>query len=204
MRLKILCSAATLAVLGITATAASAQEGGPCTDDIAKLKRELGTQVGMGAPVSQPDAGQQKGPNSGSTEQTADATATTSKPDADAGRDKQSNSVTREGGGSPGTVGGVAGPVAAVTGTAQADAVASGQVATSPGDVRAQSENKPTAAAKAAQGEAPSASANLSTEDKISQAKSALQRATDLNAKGDQSCRDAVQEARNLMPQPSR
>lgn len=158
----------------------------------------------MGAPVSQPDAGQKKGPNSGSAGQTAETIGAASQSSADVGGGKQANGMTREGGGSPGTVGGVAGPVAAATGTAQADAVASGQVATSPGDVRAQSENKPTAAAKAARGEAPSASMDLSAEDKISQAKGALQRATDLNAKGDQSCRDAVQEARNLMPQPSR
>ena len=199
-----ICGAAAVTAFAFATTVASAQEGGPCTDDIAKLKRELGTQVGLGAPVSQPDSGQQKGPNAGSSGQTADTTGTASKPGGDAGRDKQRDGVTREDGGSAGTVGGVAGPVAAATGTAQADAVASGQVATSPADVRAQSENKPTAAAQAARGEAPSASATLSTEDKISQAKGALQRATDLNAKGDQSCRDAVQEARNLMPQSSR
>lgn len=199
LRLKMMCGAAALAAFGLATTVASAQEGGPCTDDIATLKRELGTQVGMGAPVSQPDAGQRKGPNAGSDAQSADTTGTASK----AG-DKPGDRASREAGGSPGTVGGVAGPVAAATGTAQADAVASGRVATSPADVRAQSENKPTAAAKAQQGDAPSASASLSTEDKISQAKTALQRATDLNAKGDQSCRDAVQEARNLIPQPTR
>ncbi len=82
--------------------------------------------------------------------------------------------------------------------------MASGRVATSPADVRAQSENKPTAAAKAAQGGQASATADLSAEDKISQAKTALQRATDLNAKGDQSCRDAVKEARNLAPAAAR
>ncbi|MGU3469143.1 hypothetical protein ACLBXO_30295 [Methylobacterium sp. C33D] len=167
------------------------------------MKRDLGTRVGMGAPVSQPDAGQQKGPGAGSAGQAATTTGSTAGPGAQAGRDKQGDGATREGGGSPGTVGGVAGPVAAASGSAQADAVATGRVATSPADVRAQSENRPTAAAKAAQGEAPTASASLSTEDRISQAKTALQRATDLNAKGDLSCRDAVQQARTLMPQPS-
>ncbi|WP_342106811.1 hypothetical protein [Methylobacterium sp. SI9] len=200
MRLKMLSGAVVLAAFGFATTVASAQEGSPCSDDIAKLKRDLGTQVGLGAPVSQPDAGQQKGPNAGSNGQVADTTGTTSK-SAD---DSQNGRMTREGGGSPGTVGGVAGPVAATAGKAQADAVANGQVATSPADVRAQSENKPTAAAQAEQGGTPSASAKLLTEDKISQAKTALQRATDLNAKGDQSCRDAVQEARNLMPQQTR
>ncbi|TXM88468.1 hypothetical protein FV219_24495, partial [Methylobacterium sp. WL122] len=88
--------------------------------------------------------------------------------------------------------------------TGQANSVANGQIATSPADVRAQSENKPTAAVEAAKGGEPSAQASLSAEDKVSQAKTALQRATDLNAKGDQSCRDAVQQARSLMPQQGR
>jgi hypothetical protein len=201
LRLNTLYGAAIAAALGLTTMAASAQEGGPCTDDIAKLKQELGTQVGVGAPVTQPDAGQQKGPNAGSMGQTADMTGTTAK---SAGSDKQGDRTTREGGGSPGTVGGVAGPVAATTGSGHADAVAKGVVATSPADVRAQSENKPTAAAMAARGDTPSGTTELSAEDRVSQAKTVLQRATDLNAKGDQSCRDAVKEARNLMPQTAR
>lgn len=205
MRLKMLCGAAALATLTLANTAVLAQEGGPCTDDIAKLKRSLGAQVGLGAPVSQPDAGQRKGPNAGSDAQMADTAASTAKP-ADANGSngaKQADGASPEKGGSPGTVGGVAGPVAATAGPAQTDAVASGRIATSPSDVRAQSENKPTAAQKATDGDPASASAKLTTEDKISQAKTALQRATDLNAKGDQSCRDAVQEARNLLPQSS-
>ncbi|WP_244473665.1 hypothetical protein [Methylobacterium sp. Leaf112] len=186
-------------------TAAFAQEGGPCSDDIAKLKRELGTQVGMGAPVSQPDTGQRKGPNDGSADQTASTTASAAKPVGNAETDRaQQGGASKATGGSPGTVGGVSGPVAAAAGTSQADSVASGRIATSPADVRAQSENKPTAAVEASKGGEPSASAKLSDEDKVSQAKTALQRATDLNAKGDQSCRDAVQQARSLMPQQGR
>lgn len=204
-RLKLICGLAALSALGLANTAAFAQEGGPCTDDIAALKRELGTQVGMGAPVSQPDTGQQKGPSSASSDQTANTTGSTAKPVGGADTDRaQQGGAARETGGSPGTVGGVSGPVAAAAGTGQADAVANGRIATSPGDVRAQSENKPTAAAQAAMGGTPTASANLSAEDKVSQAKSALQRATDLNAKGDQSCREAVQQARSLMPQQGR
>ena len=48
------------------------------------------------------------------------------------------------------------------------------------------------------------ASASSSSEDKVSQAKMALQRAVDLNAKGDQTCREAVTQAQNLMPQQGR
>lgn len=204
-RLTMLCGAAALSALSLMHNAAYAQEGGPCTDDIAKLKRELGTQVGMGAPVSQPDTGQAKGPNAAAADQTASTTGGAAKPVGNAETDRaQQGGGSRETGGSPGTVGGVSGPVAAATGTKQADSVANGQIATSAADVRAQSENKPTAAAAASTGGDASASAKLSTEDKVSQAKSALQRATDLNAKGDASCRDAVQQARSLMPQQGR
>ena len=208
-RFKMISGAAAFSLLGFVSTAALAQEGGPCSDDIAKLKRELGTQVGMGAPVSQPDTGQQKGPGAASADQTAGTTGGTAKP----GTSKPGTSETdraqqggasRESGGSPGTVGGVAGPVAAAAGKGPANSVANGQIATSPADVRAQSENKPTAAAEASKGGDASASASLSSEYKVSQAKTALQRATDLNAKGDASCRDAVQQARALMPQQGR
>jgi hypothetical protein len=207
-RLKTISGAAAFSLLGLVSTAAFAQEGGPCSDDIAKLKRELGTQVGMGAPVSQPDTGQQKGPSAASADQTASTAKSDAKSDAKPGTSEtdraQQGGASRESGGSPGTVGGVAGPVAAAAGKGPANSVANGQIATSPADVRAQSENKPTAAAEASKGGEASASASLSSEDKVSQAKTALQRATDLNAKGDTSCRDAVQQARALMPQQGR
>jgi len=204
-RLKMIRGAAAFSLLGLMSTAALAQEGGPCTDDIAKLKRELGTQVGMGAPVSQPDTGQQKGPGAASADQTASTgTANAAKPGTSETDRAQQGGASRESGGSPGTVGGVAGPVAAAAGKGQANSVATGQIATSPADVRAQSENKPTAAVAASKGGEASASPGLSSEDKVSQAKTALQRATDLNAKGDASCREAVQQARALMPQQGR
>ncbi|MCK2054197.1 hypothetical protein [Methylobacterium sp. 37f] len=41
-------------------------------------------------------------------------------------------------------------------------------------------------------------------EDKLSEAKMALQRAIDLNAEGDPSCRDAVADPRKLMPHKGR
>jgi len=203
-RFKMISGAAAFSLLGFVSTAALAQEGGPCSDEIAKLKRELGTQVGMGAPVSQPDTGQQKGPSAASADQTAGTTGGTAKPGTAETDRAQQGGASRESGGSPGTVGGVAGPVAAAAGKGPANSVANGQIATSPADVRAQSENKPTAAAEASKGGEASASASLSSEDKVSQAKTALQRATDLNAKGDTSCRDAVQQARALMPQQGR
>lgn len=113
----------------------------------------------------------------------------------------QKGGASRESGGSPGTVGGVAGPTGP---TGQADAVASGRVATSPEDVRRQSENRPTAAASAAKGGEPSTGQQASAEDRVSQAKSALQRAVDLNAKGDAGCSEAVRQARELAPQQGR
>jgi hypothetical protein len=201
LRLNQLCGAAVLSTLSFIPAAALAQEGGPCTDDIAKLRRDVDTQVGMGAPTSEPDYGQRKGPDNASSQQTAGSTGS-AKPVGTPDTDRaQKGGASRESGGTPGTVGGVSGPVGAANGTGQADAVASGRVATSPEDVRRQSENRPTAAVAAAQGGDAKASPERSSEDKVSQAKAALQRAVDLNAKGDQSCRDAIKEARNLLPQ---
>lgn len=194
-----LCLAATFATLTLTPVAVLAQENGPCTDDIAKLRRELSTQVGLGAPISEPDYGQQKGPNDTAGSQSApNTTGSTAKPVGDAETDRaQKGGASRESGGSPGTVGGVSGPTGA---TGQADGVATGRIATSPDDVRRQSENRPTAAAAAAKGGDAKASPELGSEDKVSQAKMALQRAIDLNAKGDRGCSTALNEARELMP----
>ncbi|MGA4555659.1 hypothetical protein [Methylorubrum aminovorans] len=202
-RLRLLCGAVAFTACSF-APAVYAQEGGPCTDDIAKLKRDLGTQVGMGAPVSEPDYGQRKGPNeaAGQNASTGPTTGSTAKPVGTPDTDRaQQGGASRESGGTPGTVGGVSGPVGAAAGKDQADAVASGRIATSPADVRRQSENRPTAAAAAAQGGDAKAGAEQSSEDKVSQAKMALQRAVDLNAKGDQGCREAVKQAQSLMPQ---
>jgi hypothetical protein len=204
-RLSMLCGAAALSVLTFHPISAFSQEGGPCTDDIAKLRRELGTQVGMGAPVSEPDYGQRKGPNEASGQKSAENTGSNVKPVGTPETDRaQQGGASRESGGTPGTVGGVSGPASAATGTGQGDAIASGRIATSPEDVRRQSENRPTTAAAAAKGGDAKASADLSSEDKVSQAKMALQRATDLNAKGDQSCREVLQQAQKLMPQQGR
>lgn len=116
----------------------------------------------------------------------------------------QQGAAPRESGGTPGTVGGVFGPVGASTGTDQADAVVGGRIAISSDDVRRQSENRPTAAQAASQGGGAKASAGASSEDTVSQAKMALERAVDLSAKGEQSCRDAVEEAQDPAPQQGR
>ena len=201
-RFNLFRGAAALSALTLFPTIALAQEGGPCSDDIAKLRRDMDTHVGMGAPTSEPDYGQRKGPQDTSGQQAASTSGSTAKPVGTPETDHaQKGGASRESGGTPGTVGGVSGPVGAANGTGQADAVATGRIATSPEDVRRQSENRPTAAAAAAQGGDAKASPGLSSEDKVSQAKAAVQRAVDLNAKGDQSCRDAVKEARNLLPQ---
>jgi hypothetical protein len=192
-RLSMLYGAAALSTLSLIPVVAFAQEGGPCTDDIAKLRRVLATQVGMGAPVSEPDTGQRKGPNEASGQQAdTSTTGSTAKPVGTPETDRaQKGGASRESGGTPGTVGGVSGPVGAAAGSGQADGIATGRIATSPEDVRRQG------------GDA-KASADLSSEDKVSQAKTALQRATDLNAKGDQSCREAIQQAQKLIPEQGR
>ena len=148
-RFNMIFGAAVLSVASLSSVASHAQEGGPCTDDIAKVKRTLGTQVGLGAPVSEPDYGQRKGPSNTSGQgATAGTTGSTDKPIGTSETDRaQKGGASRESGGSPGTVGGVSGSVGAATGAGQADAVGSGRIATSPEDVRRQSENRPTAAA---------------------------------------------------------
>src|SRR3954452_14514877 len=117
----------------------------------------------MGAPVSEPDYGQRKGPNETAGQQSGgNTTGSTAKPVGTPDTDRaQQGGASRESGGTPGTVGGVSGPVGAATGTGQADAIAAGRIATSPEDVRRQSENRPTAAAAAAQGGPASASSDL-------------------------------------------
>lgn len=186
-RSGMLCGAAVFAALGLAPATALAD--GPCTNEIAELGRQLGSQVGLGAPVSEPGAGQQVDKNVSSQQASAASTSASDK--------QQPGGASRTGGGSPGTVGGVAGPAGTAAGGGTAAGIASGAIATSPEDVRRQSEGKPTAAAAAAQGG--SSAASSSSSDKVSQAKSALQRAVDLNAKGDKSCMDAINDARNLM-----
>jgi hypothetical protein len=185
IRLKLLCGAAAFAALGLAPAAAFAADG-PCTSEIAQLGKQLGSQVGMGAPVSEPDAGQHVGKNGASQQASPSAAAGSS----------SSAGGSQKLGDSAGAAGGVAGAVGAAAGTETAQGIASGQIATSPEDVRRQSEGKPTAAQASM-----NPNASVATDaDKTSQAKMALQRAVDLNAKGDKSCMSAVNDARNLMP----
>ncbi len=200
-RLSLLFRASLMAAA--LAPGATLAQSGPCSDDIAKLTRELGTQAGLGAPVSEPGYGQRKGPNDEKSQSSAatekgGVTGTVGTRETDR---SQPGGASREQGGSPGTVGGVSGTVGSATGGTQADAVASGRIATSPEDVRRQSENRPTTAAQAARGGEASAGAQPSSEDRVSQAKTALQRAVDLNAKGDRACADAVKDAQRLKGQ---
>ncbi|MBP1178884.1 hypothetical protein [Methylobacterium sp. PvR107] len=135
----------------------------------------------------------------------ASTTGSTAKPGWTPDPDRaQQGGASRESGGTPGTVGGVSGPIEAATRGAQADAVAIGRIATSPDDVRRQSGNRPTAVHAAAQGGDAKASPERSSENKISQAEMALQRAVDLNTRGDQGCREAVKQAQKLTPQRGR
>lgn len=182
----IICGIALSAALAL---APAARAAGPCTDDIAQLGKQLGTMNGLGAPVSEPDNGQQVG--KGMTKQA----------DSSASDRKQDGGASLVGGGSPGTVGGVAGAAGGAGGQAK-DPVASGQVATSAADVRRQSAGKPTMAQQAAMDNGKgSGSASMASEDKVSQAKAALQRAVDQNAKDDGACAGSIKEARALMPQ---
>lgn len=182
------CGIIFSAALGFAAPAARADGG--CSADIAALGRQVGSMDGLGAPLSEPGAGQNVG--MGSTDQMNQQAATS-------GNDKDGNKLAM--GRSAGTVGGAAGAVGGGGMGQQADAVASGEVATSSADVRRQSAGKPTMAQQAIQDNGKgNGNAMMAPENKVSQAKAALQRATDLNANGDKTCAKAVSEARNLMP----
>ncbi len=187
--INLACGIALSAALGLAPLAARADGG--CSADIAALGKQIGSKSGLGAPVSQPDTGQDVGKaNAGSMNQASSS---------DTGN-KSGTNVAK--GGSAGTVGGAAGSVGGGALSKQADAVASGQVATSSADVRRQSAGKPTMAQQAVQDNGKDTGKDMmASDDKVSQAKAALQRATDLNAKGDKGCAKAVTEARNLMPQ---
>ncbi len=179
-----------IALSATLALAPAARAAGPCTSDIAQLGRQLGTMNGMGAPVSEPDNGQQVGMASAKRMDTAPSDH------------KQSGGASLVGGGSPGTVGGVSGAAGGGGNPQAKDAVASGQVATSAADVRRQSAGKPTMAQQAAADNGKgSGGTTMANDDKVSQAKAALQRAVDQNAKGDSGCMQSIQQVRALMPQ---
>lgn len=181
---------ASIVPLVFGSSAALAQQG-PCTSDIAQLRQTLAKQSGLGGPVSEPSAGLNVGAKTATNRSTGTEQA------AGQQNGSQPNKVS---GGSPGTVGGAAGTVATAAGGAAKNGVASGEVATSAADVRRQSEGLPTTAQQAASGQS-GAEAKAQAADRVSEAKNDLQRAVDLNAKDDASCKQAVADARNLMPQ---
>ena len=177
---------AKLRIVLLTACGAAcpaAALAGPCSDDIAQLSRQLGGMPGLGAPLSGAAAGSSAGAQSAQTGETG----TTNASDR-----AQPGGASRAGGGSPGTVGGVSG-----TAVGSKDAVASGEVATSDQDVRNQSVGKPTAAQTATTG---GSGSSTSKNDRVSEAKMSLQKAIDLNARGDSSCTAAITKTRSLMP----
>jgi hypothetical protein len=179
------------AVLAFAALGLAPALAGPCDDDITVLKRKLGNQLGLGAPVSEPDRGQNPAP--------AQVAQPNAEPGATASTDRaQPGGASRTAGGSPGTVGGVAGPATSAVGPGAGGGIASGQIATSSEDVRRQSEGLPTTAVQAARGVVPPEAAAA---DKSSRAKMALQKAVDLNANNDAACANHITEARDLMPE---
>jgi len=153
---------------------------GPCSDGIADLGRKLAQSPVLG-PVT---TGTLTGSNPGS---------------APAGSQQPA-------------VAGIAGTsadnrVGGTAGTKELNA-ASAQIATSPDDVRRQSQGLPTAAQVAASGsghqvetapsKAQSASNNAKPDDRMSQAKMELERARMLDQKDDEACRAALDKARDL------
>lgn len=196
-RTSLLHAAAAAAVLGL-APATALAAGGPCSSQIAQLGKQLSKQTGLGAPVAEPVAGENV---SASRQQSTgpDVPAT-----AGSAASTHAGANARPGA-SAGTAGGVAGAVGAAAGTTTAEGIASGQIATSPADVRRQSEGLPTQAQAAAERDAKGGPNGGSTEraaasaDKVSMAKSDLQNAATLNAKGDKSCMKYIRHARSMM-----
>ena len=56
---RLVCGVAVSAALGLAPLAARADGG--CSADIASLGKQIGSMSGLGAPVSQPDTGQDVG-----------------------------------------------------------------------------------------------------------------------------------------------
>ncbi|MBC7800743.1 MAG: hypothetical protein H7Z10_08975, partial [Gemmatimonadaceae bacterium] len=90
-------------------------------------------------------------------------------------------------------------------GTKEANAAVGTNVATSPQDVRRQQEGLPTAAAVAAGGSGrsvettPSQTPSAMPNDRMSQAKSELERARALDQRDDRACMQSIERTRQLM-----
>ena len=165
---------AGLSVILLAAAPAVAMAG-PCTDDIAAIGKQLSQSPSLG-PVT---TGTLSGSHSASANDQAAATP-----------DKAGTSASNR-------IGGTAG-------TKEANA-ASSNVATSDADVRQQQAGHATAAAQASSGKGVETAPGHQTADSNSQddhmarAKVAWQKAVDLNAKNDDSCKSAVAEARSAL-----
>ena len=162
-------------LVGCVALGPVAALAGPCSDDIASIGKQLGQSSSLG-PVSS-------------------GTLTTSTPTQTPGGG-QNNTADTKGTSGDQRVGGTAG-------TKELNAASSG-VATSDADVRQQQMGHPTAAAQGKSTGVETASGSNSgtssaSDDKMSRAKMAWQRAVDLNAQNDPSCKGAITQARSAM-----
>ena len=162
-------------LLGCVALFPAAALAGPCSDDIAAVGKQLGQSASLG-PVS-------SGTLTGSTPGTATAGGT------GATTDQKGTSADHR-------VGGTAG-------TKEIDA-ASSNIATSDADVRQQQVGHPTAAGQSKSDGVETAPGNhpggaSASDDKMSRAKMAWQKAVDLNAQNDPSCHGAVAQARSAL-----
>ena len=148
---------------------------GPCSDDIASIGRQLSQSPALG-PVT---TGTLTGSNPGNAPGGGQGAAA----------DSKGTSADQR-------VGGTAG-------TKELNA-ASSNVATSDADVRQQQLGHPTAAAQAKSNGVETAPGSHSgtasaADDKMSRAKTAWQKAVDLNAQNDPSCQGAVRQARSAL-----
>ena len=150
---------------------------GPCSDQIAELGRKLAQSPSLG-PVT-------TGTLSGSNPNSAPSASPAGAPSASGtSADKR--------------VGGTAG-------TKEVNAAVGNNIATSSQDVRRQQEGLPTAAAVAGAGSGksvettPGQGSGAAPNDKMSQAKMELEKARQLDQKGDPSCSVSIDRTRQLM-----
>lgn len=173
-------------VFGLTAGLclgfASGAAAGPCSEQISDLGRKLSQSPAMGPAVTGALSGSNPG-NVRPSAQPGDVPLT-------------GTSADNRGGGT--------------LGTKEMNAVANSRIATSPADVRAQQEGKPTAAAIAGGGaagtsvetmpaQAAAQQAGNMPDDRMSQAKMELEKARMLDQKDDRACAGAVDRTRQLM-----
>ena len=164
-----------LGLLAITACPAPVLAG-PCSDDIAAIGRQLSASPALGPATTGALAG--SGPG---TVRTA----------------AQGDEPGKAGTTADGRIGGTAG-------TKELNA-AVGQVATSAEDVRRQQEGLPTAAQMAAQGSGtsvettPKQGGSPQPDDRVSQAKTELEKARALDQRNDGTCSASVKRTRDLI-----